>query len=180
MKSSINAAWIHDVAKCNGITDRLNPNLINKLIQDVEAQTRVLVIHAQSFQRRSKRQSLTIEDVNHALELNNQEHIYGLSHSTESMTTLHQISIPNISTEILLQNYIENKSFPLIPLQPQCNLHWLAVEGKQPFISENPSQSTSRKKKSEDWTLPHTFSKDIHVTYTVLYLHLKYLFKLFY
>lgn len=58
--------------------------------------------------------------------------------------------------------YVENKSFPLIPLQPQLSLHWLAVDGAQPLIFENPAKQSTRKK-STDELIPQTFSKEIQV-----------------
>ena len=44
MKTCISGSWIKEVARANGITDGMNPNLVNKLIQDVEAQTRMLIV----------------------------------------------------------------------------------------------------------------------------------------
>lgn len=44
MKTCITGGWIKEVARANGITDGMNPNLVNKLIQDVEAQTRMLIV----------------------------------------------------------------------------------------------------------------------------------------
>lgn len=44
MKTCISGSWIKDVARSNGISDGMNPNLVNKLVQDVEAQTRLLIV----------------------------------------------------------------------------------------------------------------------------------------
>lgn len=101
MRPCIRASWINDVARANNIQDPLNPNLVNKIIQECESKVRSVIQTARTFQKRGKKKLLTVENVNQALVLNNQERIYGLGLGVES--SLRRIGV---SDESLLQQRV--------------------------------------------------------------------------
>jgi hypothetical protein len=79
MSSRIRGQWISEVARANGIPDSMNPTLVSKLCLEVEAQMQKLLQDAKIFQRRARQKILTVEELNQALEMNDQEHVYGLT-----------------------------------------------------------------------------------------------------
>jgi hypothetical protein len=81
---------------------------------------------------------LIVDDVNLALSLNGLEEIYGLCPSTASIISS---EIPAVSTVVNLLDFAK-QPIPKCPLLPEFSLHWLAVDGYQPLISENPSSAT--------------------------------------
>lgn len=84
--------------------------------------------------------NLLVEDINLALSLNGLEEIYGLcppqtlgsSSSGTPASTSHVINLLTFARQPI----------PKCPLQPELSLHWLAVDGYQPLIPENPSAAT--------------------------------------
>lgn len=86
----------------------------------------------------SRRTKLNIGDVNNALISRNVEPLFGY----DSNETLVFRGLPsNIyfvpDEEIDLEEYLE-KPLPKIPLKPYVQNHWLAIEGVQPPIQQNP------------------------------------------
>ena len=78
-----------------------------------------------------------VDDINLALSLNGLEEIYGLCPpqtlgSSSSGTSASTSSVINLLT-------FARQPIPKCPLVPELSLHWLAVDGHQPLIPENPS-----------------------------------------
>lgn len=120
MKQYIKPAWIHDVARANNIQDTasLNPNIVSKVVQDVETQVRRLLYEAKKFQKRSKKPFLTIDDLNLALDMNKHEQIYGLSATEETIKQLDSNKQSSLTTDTIpLGNpYTPNYILPLFIL----------------------------------------------------------------
>lgn len=81
-----------------------------------------------------------MDDVNLALTTNKIEPIYGLhllrdaeDEKASSSAATSSYGIVNVS------EYANNNPLPPAPLVPSISLHWLAVKGVQPAISENPT-----------------------------------------
>eukprot|EP01119_Soliformovum_irregulare_P010268 TRINITY_DN2517_c0_g1_i1.p1 TRINITY_DN2517_c0_g1~~TRINITY_DN2517_c0_g1_i1.p1 ORF type:complete len:374 (+),score=61.38 TRINITY_DN2517_c0_g1_i1:23-1144(+) len=99
------------------------------LAPDAEYRIREIIQEATKFMRHSKRGILTTEDVNHALKLRNVEPIYGVQSRDDSHGD------PDREVDF---NEIINAQMPRIPRDCTMSLHWLAVEGVQPNIPQNP------------------------------------------
>lgn len=90
----------------------------------------------------ARRQKLTLEDVNMALQARNLEPIYGYD-PTEPLnyrlvpSTQHLFYVP--SEEIDLETFLQ-EPLPKAPAPMGLSSHWLAVEGVQPAIPENPTR----------------------------------------
>lgn len=108
------------------------------LSQDLEYRIKELCQEASKFMTASHRSKLNIGDVNNALISRNVEPLFGY----ESNDTLVFRGLPAgfycvPDEEIDLDEYLE-KPLPKIPLRPYIQSHWLAIEGVQPPIQQNP------------------------------------------
>lgn len=89
----------------------------------------------------AKRQKLSLEDVNMALQARNLEPLYGY----DPTEPLNYRSVPNTqlfyvpSEEIDLEAYLQ-EPLPKAPAPMSLTSHWLAVDGVQPAIPENPTR----------------------------------------
>lgn len=106
--------------------------------QDLEYRLKELCQEAGKFMLAARRTKLSISDVNYALISRNVEPLFGY----DSQETLVFRGLPcNIyympDEEIDLEEYLE-KPLPKIPLKPYIQSHWLAIEGVQPPIQQNP------------------------------------------
>eukprot|EP01132_Coremiostelium_polycephalum_P000693 gene693-854_t len=146
------------IAECAGIQN-LNEEIAVQLSSDVEYRIREIAQEAIKFMKHSKREYLSTEDINNALRLRNIEVLYGYSSSSYSSSTT---TTPNTSTQpsdaIVFSKtqtptqaiyYIQDKELnfqdiihqplPKCPREPTLAAHWLALEGVQPLIPQNPS-----------------------------------------
>jgi transcription initiation factor TFIID subunit 6 len=91
--------------------------------------------------RHSKRPKLSCEDVNNALRLRNLETLYG--YSTESpqpfVRAVGAKDLFFVEDRELEFNEIINGPLPKCPRDSTLTAHWLAVEGVQPAIPQNPA-----------------------------------------
>jgi len=122
--------------------------IVKILLPIVEIETKKIIQQSAKFQKRSKANKLTVHDINLALHMNRSEEIYGLC----GISVLKQESVvllesdknqlnPSITidaTKIDLSE-LAKQPLPKIPLAPQVSFHWLAVDGSQPKIPENPN-----------------------------------------
>ena len=106
--------------------------------------------------RHSKRRKLNTEDINHALKLRNLEPLYGYGVSSEvggeplfrrAAGTQDVFYLPD--TVVNLTDLITKPRLPTLPTDVSWRAHWLAVEGVQPAIPENPSVGQCRIKKKK-------------------------------
>lgn len=87
-----------------------------------------------------------MDDVNLALTTNKIEPIYGL-HLLNNNDPLQEekssavVASSSSSTQgiINVSEYANSHPLPPCPLLPSISLHWLAVKGVQPAVSENPT-----------------------------------------
>ena len=135
---------VGDVAESLGIN--LPEEAAKNLAMDVEYRIHEILETAIKFMRHSKRKTLTTEDISHALKVFNIEPLYGYDNSQplnfkETMVgalgqTLYYIDDNEIEFEKLI-----NQELPKVPRQATFTAHWLAIEGVQPMISQNPLPS---------------------------------------
>nr|GMC49827.1 transcription initiation factor TFIID subunit 6-like [Ipomoea batatas] len=130
---------IEVIAQSIGISN-LSPEVSPELAADVEYRLREIMQESIKCTRHSKRTILTAEDVDAALSIRNVEPIYGFA-SGDPMRFKRAVGHKDLF-------YIEEKDLdfkdvieaplPKAPLDTALVSHWLAVEGVQPSVPENP------------------------------------------
>lgn len=133
---------VKDAAEFLGIT--LTEESAKNLAMDVEYRIHEILETAIKFMRRSKRKHLTTSDINHSLKVLNIEPLYGYDNFQplvfkeapigSSGQTLYYVDDQDIELEKLI-----NQELPKVPRQTTFTAHWLAIEGVQPVIAQNPS-----------------------------------------
>ncbi|XP_050069003.1 transcription initiation factor TFIID subunit 6 isoform X2 [Anopheles maculipalpis] len=112
-----------------------------ELADDVSYKLKQIVQDAVKFMHHSKRMKLSIADVDHSLKVRNIEPQYGFvardfipfRFASGGGRELHFIE----EKEVDLTEVVQGQP-PKIPLDPSLRTHWLAVEGVQPTVPENP------------------------------------------
>lgn len=128
------------VAESIGIPN-LSEDAATALAPDVEYRLREIIQDAEKFMRHGKRDYVTIEDINNAIKLRGVEPLYGykesegfkfkkVPHSKEHLYYIQDDDINLID--------IVNAPLPRCPIDVTYSAHWLAIEGVQPAIPENP------------------------------------------
>lgn len=137
---------VKDVADSLGISNT-NDDVLRSLAMDVEYRILEIVEQAVKFKRHSKRSTLTTSDVAKALRVLNVEPLYGFEEGSAKNEpvkfnklegangqTLYYLDDEEIDFEKLI-----NTPLPEVPRLPTFTAHWLAVEGIQPAIPQNPN-----------------------------------------
>lgn len=136
---------VRDVCDSLGISWQLTDDVAKNLAMDVEYRIHEIIEQALKFMRHGKRRVLTTQDIDRAMKVLNLEPLYGYDTSKplvfkEAMIgpgqTLYYIDDDEVDFETLV-----NKPLPKIPRFTTCTAHWLAVEGVQPTIPQNPNLS---------------------------------------
>lgn len=132
---------VKDAAEILGIT--LPEDAAKNLAMDVEYRIHEILETAIKFMRHSKRKLLTTGDINNALRVLNIEPLFGYDQSQPLVfkealfgaggQMLYYIDDNEIEFEKLI-----NQELPKVPRQTTFTAHWLAIEGVQPMISQNP------------------------------------------
>ncbi|KAL2386640.1 hypothetical protein RJZ90_000499 [Blastomyces dermatitidis] len=147
MMSVWNPENIRDVAESVGI-GALNDEVVENLARDVEYRISQVLEEALKFMRHAKRTLLTTQDVSHALRVLDVEPLYGYE-STRPLRfgeatlgpgqPLFYVEDDEVDFEKLI-----NAPLPRVPREITFTAHWLAVEGVQPTIPQNPTGADSR------------------------------------
>ncbi|KAI5120130.1 hypothetical protein M0805_001898 [Coniferiporia weirii] len=136
---------IRDVAESLGINN-LSDAIASALASDVEYRIHQVVEEASRFSRHARRTTMTTSDIDQALRVLNIEPLYG--HSPHNPPTFRR-ALPYPSApaagpvyfvedeEIDFERVLREEKIPL-PRPASWTAHWLAVEGVQPLIPENP------------------------------------------
>lgn len=138
---------VTDVAESVGIAS-LNRELAEHLARDVEYRISQVLEEALKFMRHAKRTTLTTQDVSQALRLLDVEPLYGYE-STRPLRfgeasigpgqPLFYVEDEEVDFEKLI-----NAPLPKVPREITYTAHWLAVEGVQPTLPQNPTQADQR------------------------------------
>ncbi|KKZ68857.1 transcription initiation factor TFIID subunit 6 [[Emmonsia] crescens] len=138
---------IRDVAESVGI-GALNDEVVDNLARDVEYRISQVLEEALKFMRHAKRTLLTTQDISHALRVLDVEPLYGYE-STRPLRfgeatlgpgqPLFYVEDDEVDFEKLI-----NAPLPRVPREITFTAHWLAVEGVQPTIPQNPTGADSR------------------------------------
>ncbi|KAI0123947.1 transcription initiation factor TFIID complex 60 kDa subunit [Xylariales sp. AK1849] len=138
---------VKDVAESVGIGN-LGDEALRTLSQDVEYRIGQVIIEALRFMRAAKRTTLTVQDIAQALRVLDVEPLYGydstrpLRYGEASLgpgQPLFYIEDEEVDFEKLI-----NAPLPKVPRDMSFTGHWVAIEGVQPTIPQNPSTTESR------------------------------------
>lgn len=132
---------VTDVAESIGIAS-LHKDVVDHLARDVEYRISEVLTEALKFMRHAKRTTLTTQDISQALRLLDVEPLYGYE-STRPLKfgeasigpgqPLFYVEDEEVDFEKLI-----NAPLPKVPREISFTAHWLAVEGVQPTIPQNP------------------------------------------
>jgi len=145
---------IEVIAQSIGISN-LSPDVAQALAPDVEYRLREIMQEAIKCMRHSKRTILTTEDVNSALRLRNVEPVYGFASGDplRFKRAVGHTDLFYIDDKDLEFKDVTETPLPRAPLDTAVVAHWLAIEGVQPAIPENPTPEAlgvpSENKKTE-------------------------------
>lgn len=130
----------------------ISPSSTRAILPTIEMHLRKLLQFANKFQRRSKKQFLTIDDFNLALSMQKLEPLYGL------------FQPPSVVKDSVKINFVEllKQPIPRLPTRSELATHWLVVEGEQPMISENPTPTfISSSRQITEFGIIHTSEQAI-------------------
>lgn len=135
---------IIDVAESVGIGS-LHKDVVEHLARDVEYRISQVLEEALKFMRHGKRTTLSTQDISQALRLLDVEPLYGYE-STRPLRfgeasigpgqPLYYVEDEDMDFEKLI-----NAPLPPVPREMSFTAHWLALEGVQPSIAQNPTQA---------------------------------------
>ncbi|XP_056173319.1 transcription initiation factor TFIID subunit 6-like isoform X3 [Syzygium oleosum] len=130
---------IEVLAQTIGVSN-LSPDVTDELASDVEYHLQEIMQEAIKCMRHSKRTALTVDDVDSALKLRNVEPIYGFASSDAprfKRAAGHNGLFYIDEKDVEFKEVID-APLPRAPLDTSVSAHWLAIEGVQPAIPENP------------------------------------------
>lgn len=138
---------LRDVAESVGIS-ALNAEAVEALQQEVEYRVAMVITEAKRFMHAGKRTVLQTTDVAQALKVLEVEPLYGYE-STRPLRfgeatlgpgqPLFYIEDEEVDFEKLI-----NAPLPKVPRDMSFTAHWLAIEGVQPNIPQNPTTAETR------------------------------------
>jgi transcription initiation factor TFIID subunit 6 len=124
-------------AQSKGISN-IDDDALRILGQDLEYRLKEVCQEASKFMLAAHRTKLNTEDINNALISRNVEPLFGYDSNETLVFRGLPCSIYYVpDEEIDLEEYLE-RPLPKIPLKPYVQSHWLAIEGTQPPIQQNP------------------------------------------
>ncbi|KFY69789.1 hypothetical protein V499_09768 [Pseudogymnoascus sp. VKM F-103] len=142
-----NADNVRDVAESVGIS-QLGEEAVRALSQEVEYRVGQVIVEATRFMQQGKRTVLGTQDISQALKVLDVEPLYGYE-STRPLRfgeaslgpgqPLFYIEDEEVDFEKLI-----NAPLPKVPRDISFTAHWLAVEGVQPSIPQNPTTAEAR------------------------------------
>ncbi|CAB4257223.1 similar to Saccharomyces cerevisiae YGL112C TAF6 Subunit (60 kDa) of TFIID and SAGA complexes [Maudiozyma barnettii] len=137
---------VKDVAESLGL-DGISDDVLKALAMDVEYRILEIIEQAVKFKRHSKTEVLSTEDVAKALNVLNVEPLYGYHDGSarDKDVTFKRVNVTGgqpvyyIDEEEVDLDKLINEPLPQVPRLPTFTTHWLAVEGVQPAIAQNPN-----------------------------------------
>ncbi|CCG82609.1 Transcription initiation factor TFIID subunit 6 [Taphrina deformans PYCC 5710] len=139
---------VKDVADSLGINN-LNDEVAKTLTQDVEYRIHAIIQEANKFMRHSKRTTMRTSDISHALRILNVEPLYGFTSNSpvkyrEALLAPGQPPLFYVDDEEVEFEKIINAPLPKVPREVTYTAHWLAIEGVQPAIPQNPPPTETK------------------------------------
>ncbi|KAF2403071.1 DUF1546-domain-containing protein [Trichodelitschia bisporula] len=147
MSSLWNPDNVRDVAESVGIS-QMNKEVVDDLARDIDFRVSQVIEEALKFMRHARRTTLHTDDITQALRVLDVEPLFGYD-TTRPMRfgeasigpgqPLYYIEDEEVDFEKLI-----NAPLPKVPRDVSFTAHWLAVDGVQPSIPQNPSTHDSR------------------------------------
>lgn len=139
MTSAFTETWLNNVVESINLP-AVSPETAKIVLPTVDMQIRKVIQQAYKFYKHSKTRYMTVDDINLSLSLNKVERVYGINACTSSSlsSSSSSASFSNFNTKIKTAEMVVMPTLSL-PLQADVSLHWLAVDGIQPTIPENPT-----------------------------------------
>ncbi|XP_052753714.1 transcription initiation factor TFIID subunit 6-like isoform X2 [Galleria mellonella] len=149
--SSLSIDSMKVIAESIGIGS-LGDDAAKELADDVTYRLKVILQDAMKFMHHSKRQKLSITDIDHTIKSKNIEPQYGFLQpdslpfrfASGGGRELHFIEEKEIDLSEIL-----SAPPPKVPLDVSVRTHWLSVDGVQPTVPENPPPLTKEIQKLE-------------------------------
>ncbi|KAI1184315.1 TAF6-like protein [Nemania serpens] len=136
---------VRDVAESVGISN-INDEALRTLSQDVEYRIGQVIAEAVRFMRLGKRTSMTVKDISLALRVLDVEPLYGYD-ATKPLrygeATMGQPFFYIDDEEADFERVI-NGALPKVSRDANYTVHWLAIEGVQPTVPQNPTSAEAR------------------------------------
>ncbi|KAJ8129056.1 hypothetical protein O1611_g4575 [Lasiodiplodia mahajangana] len=136
---------VRDVAESVGIAT-LSEEALRTCSQDVEYRIGQVIAEAVRFMRLGKRTSMTVKDISLALRVLDVEPLYGYD-ATKPLrygeATMGQPFFYIDDEEADFERVI-NGPLPKVSRDANYTTHWLAIEGVQPTIPQNPTSTEAR------------------------------------
>lgn len=155
------SSTVQHVASTSLSLPPLRENVATSLASDTEHRLRLILQDAEKFMRHSRRSRLTCEDVKRALEVKGMEPIYGFlpppyTNSSTAQGKMKQPQFKKVMTSSGVVYQVEEEEIDLEQVAKLISsrnssastrrkggvgwkAHWLAIEGVQPLIPENPT-----------------------------------------
>eukprot|EP01134_Creolimax_fragrantissima_P005358 CFRG5358T1 len=131
---------IRHVADSIGLRN-INKEVCAQILPTVEAHLREIVGEAIKFQRHAQRAKFTTKDIDRALRMLNVEPLYGHKSAEELEIRIiepYERELYYIANDPVDLLTVKNAKLPLAPIDVTFRAHWLAINGIQPAIPENP------------------------------------------
>ncbi|KAF8349591.1 transcription initiation factor TFIID complex 60 kDa subunit [Amanita rubescens] len=139
------AEGIKDVAE--SLSVNISDQVASSLASDVEYRIHQVIEEAARFMRHGRRTTMNTSDIDQALRVLNIEPLYG--HSPYNPTTFRRtMNYPSTNAAVGTVYFVEDEEMDFdrvlreekitLPKGISWTAHWLAVEGVQPLIPENP------------------------------------------
>ncbi|CAK7212367.1 histone H4-like TAF Taf6, SAGA complex subunit [Sporothrix curviconia] len=138
---------VKDVAESVGIS-QIGEDALRCLSQDVEYRIGQVIVEALRFMRAASRTTLTVQDLSLAMRVLDVEPLYGyestrpLRYGEASIGPGQQLYY--IEDEEVEFEKLVNAPLPKVPRDASLTAHWLAIEGVQPSIPQNPTTAEAR------------------------------------
>ncbi|XP_074099602.1 transcription initiation factor TFIID subunit 6-like isoform X2 [Cotesia typhae] len=133
------------IAESIGV-DNLPDDAAKDLAEDVSCRLKHIIQDAAKFMRHGNRRKLLPYDINRALKIKNLERILGfngkehIQFQSKGNTdrVVHFIEEKKLDLQEIISQASE-ESFKKLPLDVTLRVHWLAIDGIQPDVPENPA-----------------------------------------
>ncbi|GJN88539.1 hypothetical protein Rhopal_001505-T1 [Rhodotorula paludigena] len=142
---TVSGVWktdsVRDVAESVGIAN-LPEDVAAALAGDVEYRLWEIIEESIKFMRHSRRTRLKVDDVDQALKVRNLEPLWGFASSHQppfKRTVTATGTVYHVEDDEVDLSKVIKTEVPSVPRDISFTAHWLAIEGVQPLIKENPT-----------------------------------------